>query len=248
MIKNIKGIDINYVDYGDSKGTEIVLLHGWGQNIDMMRPIGDQLQKNNRIIIIDLPGFGNTEEPKEIWTMYDYADMVNLLLKELKVKNPVLVGHSFGGKISLIYASKYKINKLVLLGSPYKKEIKKVSLKLRILKFLKKVPIIKNLEGFAKRHIGSRDYKQASDFMRKILVEHVNLDITDDVRKITCPTIIIWGTLDSEVSIHTAYELESLIKDSAVIEYDGCTHYAYLERLGQTVNIIKMFVMEGENK
>ena len=248
MIKNIKGIDINYVDYGNPDGTEVVLLHGWGQNIDMMKPVGDQLQKDNRIIILDLPGFGQTQEPNEVWTMYDYADMVNLLLKNLKVKDPVLVGHSFGGKISLIYASKYKVNKLVLLGSPYKKEIKKVSLKLKVLRFLKKVPVVNNLEGFAKRHIGSRDYKAASDFMRKILVEHVNLDITDDVRKITCPTIIIWGTLDSEVSIHTAYELESLIKDSAVIEYDGCTHYAYLERLGQTVNILKMFIMGSDKK
>ena len=214
----------------------------------MMKPVGDQLQKDNRIIILDLPGFGQTQEPNEVWTMYDYADMVNLLLKNLKVKDPVLVGHSFGGKISLIYASKYKVNKLVLFGSPYKKEIKKVSLKLKVLRFLKKVPVVNNLEGFAKRHIGSRDYKAASDFMRKILVEHVNLDITDDVRKITCPTIIIWGTLDSEVSIHTAYELESLIKDSAVIEYDGCTHYAYLERLGQTVNILKMFIMGSDKK
>ena len=61
MLKKIKDIDINYVDYGSGKDT-IVLLHGWGQNIEMMKPIGDRLKNNFKIIIIDLPGFGLSEE------------------------------------------------------------------------------------------------------------------------------------------------------------------------------------------
>ena len=207
-----------------------------------MKPVGDKLQKNNRIIIIDLPGFGGSKEPDTLWSMYDYTDAIYELLKSLKVDNPIMIGHSFGGKISLIYASKYKTNKLVVFGSPYKKEVKELSTKTKILKSLKKVPILKNLEGFAKKHVGSRDYREASDFMRKILVEHVNLDITEDVKKIKCPALIIWGTMDAEVPIEEAYELEKLISDSAVIPYEGCTHYAYLERLPQTVNILKNFI------
>ena len=234
MIKNINNVNINYVDYGEGENV-IVLLHGWGQNIEMMKPIGDKLQKNNRIIIVDLPGFGNSSEPDTIWTMYDYTECINKLLKSLKVNNPIMIGHSFGGKISLIYASKYKVKKLVLFGSPFKKETKR-------LKSLKKIPLLNKLEGFAKKHIGSRDYRQASEFMRKILVEHVNLDITEEVKKIKCPTLIIWGTMDVEVPIERAYELEKLISDSAVIPYEGCSHYAYLERLGQTINILKKFI------
>lgn len=241
MIKKINNTDINYVDYGEGDNT-IVLLHGWGQNIEMMKPVGDKLQKHNRIIIIDLPGFGESKEPDNIWTMYDYADCINKLLKSLKIDNPIMIGHSFGGKISLIYASKYKVNKLILFGSPYKKEIKKLSTKTKILKFLKKVPILNKLEGFAKKHIGSRDYKEASEFMRKILVEHVNLDITEDVKKIECPTLIVWGSMDQEVPIEEAYELEKIIKDAGVVEYQGCSHYAYLERLPQTIKVIKTFI------
>ncbi|MBQ2946231.1 MAG: alpha/beta hydrolase [Bacilli bacterium] len=241
MIKHINNVDINYVDYGEGDNT-IVLLHGWGQNIEMMKPIGDKLQKHNRIIIVDLPGFGRSLEPDTIWTMYDYTECIHELLKELKVSNPIMIGHSFGGKISLIYASKYKVQKLVLFGSPFKKEIKKLSTKTKILKSLKKVPLLNKLEGLAKKHIGSRDYRQASEFMRKILVEHVNLDITEDVKKIKCPTLIVWGTMDQEVPIERAYELEKLISDSAVIPYEGCSHYAYLERLPQTINILKNFI------
>lgn len=241
MIKRIKGTDINYIDYGEGKNT-LVLLHGWGQNIEMMQPIGDKLKKNNRIIIVDLPGFGNSPEPSDIWTMYDYAECIKKLLDSLNIENPIMVGHSFGGKISLIYASKYKVDKLILFGSPFKKEVKELSTKTKILKSLKKVPGLNKLEGFAKKHIGSRDYKQASDFMRKILVEHVNLDITEDVKKIKCPTLIVWGSMDQEVPVERAYELEKLIPDAGVVEYEGCSHYAYLERLAQTINVIKSFI------
>jgi len=241
MHKVINDVSINYIDYGEGDNT-LVLLHGWGQNIEMMKPIGDRLKKRNRIIIVDLPGFGESVEPKDIWTMYDYAECINKLLKELKVNNPIMIGHSFGGKISLIYASKYKVNKLVLFGSPFKKEIKELSLKTKILKKLKNVPILNKLEGFAKKHVGSRDYRNASDFMRKILVEHVNLDITEDVKKIKCPTLLVWGTMDAEVPVERAYELEKLIEDSGVVIYEGCTHYAYLERLEQTINVLKSFI------
>ena len=241
MIKNINGVDVNYIEYGEGK--DVVLLHGWGQNIEMMKPVGDQL-KNNHIIIIDLPGYGESSEPQTVWTIYDYVECVHKLLKELKVKKPILIGHSFGGKISLEYASKYNVEKLVLFGSPYRPAIKKMPLKTKILKTAKKIPVLNKLEGFAKKHIGSTDYKQASEMMRKILVETVNLDITEDVKKIKAPTLIVWGTLDDAVPIADAYDLEKLIPDAGIVVYEGCTHYAYLERLNQVSKVIKIF-LEG---
>lgn len=241
MEEKIKNTKVNYVLYGTGDKV-VVLLHGWGQNIEMMKPIGDNLSKNYQVLIVDLPGFGKSEEPSKVWTMYDYAECIHELLQKLKINKPILMGHSFGGKISLIYSSKYEVEKLVLFASPYRKGIKKLSLKTKILKGLKKIPGINKLEGYAKKHIGSQDYRQASEFMRKILVEHVNLDITEDIKKIKCPTLLIWGTLDKQVPIEEAYVLEKLIKDSGLVIYEGCTHYAYLERLGQTVNVLKSFL------
>lgn len=241
MIKTIKDVKVNYIDYGEGKNT-IVLLHGWGQNIEMMKPIGDRFKKNNRIIIVDLPGFGMSDEPNSIWTLNDYVECIKELLEKLKVSKLILVGHSFGGKIGLLYASKYEVDKLILFGSPFKQEIKKLSLKTKVLKFLKKMPLLNKLEEFAKRHIGSTDYRQASEVMRKIMVEHVNLDIEDEVKKIKCPTLMIWGTMDQEVPVERAYELEKLIEDAGVVTYEGCSHYAYLERLEQTINVLKSFI------
>ena len=241
MIKHIKDVDINYIEYGE--GDDIVLLHGWGQNIAMMKPVGDKLK--GHIIILDLPGYGESTEPPNVWTIYDYVECVHEFLNSIGVKNPIMMGHSFGGKISLAYASKYKVKKLVLFASPFKKGVEKMPMKTKILKAAKKIPLLNKLEGFAKKHIGSTDYKNASEMMRKILVETVNLDIREDVKKIKCPTFIFWGTNDEAVPVEDAKELESLIPDAGLVIYEGCTHYAYLEMLPQVIKVIRIF-LEGK--
>ena len=240
-----KNTDIHYEYTNNKKKTTLVYLHGWGQNFEMMKPIADPFKNSFNILIIDLPGHGKSSEPKYAWELDEFVKMVHDLLEELNIKKTVFIGHSFGGKISLIYASKYKVEKLILLSSPYKVEIKKQSLKLRVLKFLAKIPFLKKIANYMKTKMGSTDYKKASPLMRDVLVKHVNTDTTELCRKINCPTIIIWGTNDTTVGINNAYELEKLIKDSAVIPYEGKSHFAYLENKNQTINIIKSFV-EGE--
>ena len=242
----INDVKINYIDYGIKENIAIVLLHGWGQNIQMMQGIGEQFKFKNRIIILDLPGFGNSEEPKYPWEVNDYVEMLHDLLTKLNVTKPIIIGHSFGGKIGLLYSSKYDVEKLVCLASPFKKQITKESLKTKVLKTAKKIPIINKLEGFAKKHIGSTDYKNASEMMRKIMVNHVNYDITEEVKKIKCPTLLVWGTNDLQVSINDAYELEKLIKNCGLVTYEGCTHYAYLERFDQNIRVLKSFI--GDDK
>ena len=238
----IKDVNINYEYYFNKSKTSLVFLHGWGQNIKMMESLAKPFYKKYNVLLIDLPGFGLSREPKEVWSIYDYADMLEEIFKELKIKNPILIGHSFGGKISLAYGIKYKPLKLVLLASPYKKNIKKPTLKMKIYKTVKKIPVLNKFEKFVKNHVGSTDYKNASEMMKKILVNHVNLDLTDEVSKIKCPTLLIWGTLDSAVPIEDAYVLEKLITNSGLVKYEGCTHYAYLERLDQTIRVLNSFI------
>lgn len=242
MQETINAVNIHYIRYGNPNGKTLVFLHGWGQNIAMMKPVADPFEQDFDLLIVDLPGYGNSSEPTYPWTVTDYVECIHQLLKKLKIKKPTLIGHSFGGKISLLYASKYDVDKLVLFASPFKKEIKKDNLTVKILKSAKKVPVLNKLESFAKKHIGSTDYRNASDMMRKILVNTVNFDITEEVKKINCPTIIIWGTNDEAVDIKRAYELEQLIPDAGLIVYENCTHYAYLENLGQTINIMNSFL------
>lgn len=239
-MKKIRDININYEQFG--KGKDIVLLHGWGQNIGMMKPLVTELAKTHRITLVDLPGFGQSEEPKKLLTVHDYADIINELLKELKVNNPSLIGHSFGGKISIVYTSKYKVDKLVLFGSPcFASDVSK-SLKVRFLKTIKKLPFVSKLSELAKRYIGSSDYKTASPVMREVLVSTVTTDVAGEATKIKAPTLIIWGDNDQAVALSDAKKLEEIIPDSALIVLEPGTHYAYLEHLVRVKAILKEFL------
>lgn len=235
-------IKINYLEEGSKNKNAILFLHGWGQNIAMMEPIAKPFYDTHHVVIVDLPGFGKSDEPKTIWELSDYVEMLYNLVKKLDLKNITVIGHSFGGKLALLYALKHPVAKIVLLASPYKKYITEESTKLKILKNLKKVPVLNKMANLAKKYIGSTDYKNASPMMRDILVRHINTDISEDVKNIKCPTLLIWGTNDEAVPYEDGVELSKKIPDSGLVTYEGCTHYAYLERLNQTNSVLKSFL------
>ena len=241
MKKKIMDTNINYTFSDIGSDTTLVLLHGWGQNIQMMEPIGNRYKDKFNVLIIDLPGFGESNEPPYAWTVYDYVECIKKLVDYLKLSKVILIGHSFGGRLSLIYSSIYKVEKLVCLASPYCKEIKKLPLKTRIYKIIKKIPGLTWLANIIKNRIGSTDYKNSSEIMRGVLVQSINVEMEEDIKKIKCPTLLVWGTMDTAVPINRAYELEKLIKDSAVIKYEDATHYAYLERLNHLITVLDSF-------
>lgn len=235
----INNHNINYIQEG--KGKDILLLHGWGQNIEMMMPLGNELQDKYRITILDLPGFGQSDVLNQSWTMDDYVNLFGEFLKELKIKNPILMGHSFGGRLSIRYASRNKVDKLVLFGSPCIREERK-SKKEKMLKSMKKLPGMNKIGEFAKNFIGSTDYKNATPVMRETLVNVVNEDLSEDAKKIEASTLLIWGSLDEQAPLEDAKKLEIILKDGGLVVLDGYTHYAYLEALPSVINILNNFL------
>ncbi len=236
----IKGIETNYIQYG--KGKDIILLHGWGQNIQMMEPLGRRFEDKYKVTIIDFPGFGETEEPNVPWTINDYTEYLKELIKTLKIKKPIIMGHSFGGRVAINYTSKYDVEKLVLFGSPCQVSKKKDSLKTKTLKTLKKIKVLDSLGEKMKKYIGSTDYKSATPIMRETLVNTVNQDLVASASKIKVPTIIMWGDLDDAAPLEDAKKLEEVITDSGLIVFPGFTHYAYLENINQVTNILNEFL------
>ena len=239
---NINNVNVNYIQYGEGK--DVLLLHGWGQNIQIMKPIGDNLCSNHRITIIDFPGFGESDEPSTPWTIDDYSLLIENLVRELNIRKPIVMGHSFGGRVAIHFSANNPIEKLVLFGSPCIRENKKLPLSTRILKKLKTLPGMDKLGEEMKKYIGSRDYKAASPIMRQTLVNVINEDLSSYARKIEEPTLLIWGEADTEAPVDDARELEKIMIDAALIILPG-THYAYLENLGQVINILNSFLKEN---
>lgn len=236
----IDGQKINYINKGTGKN--VLLLHGWGVNIDLYKNLINEIAKSNNVYALDLPGFGKSDEPNEIWNVDKYVDLVQKFIEKLDLKEINLIGHSFGGRIIIKLANKngleFKINKIVLLGSAGIKHKLKFNkkVKVRIYKICKKIinckVIQKRCPNFidkVKSKFGSDDYKKASNIMRGSLVQVVNEDLTNLIPNIKSETLLIWGTCDEATPIEDGRKMKELIKNSKLLEIEGATHYAFLE-------------------
>ncbi len=235
---NVKNIDVHYIQYGSGK--DILFLHGWGQNIEMMKPLADCFCDRFRVTILDLPGFGMSEEPDTVWSIESYNDMLEEFTDKLEIKKPIVIGHSFGGRLAIRFSARNPIEKLVLFGSPCIRIQEELPITVKILKSLKQIPGLNSFGEYMKKYIGSRDYKAATPIMRQTLVQVVNEDLSKYAREIEEPTLLIWGENDTEAPVFEAKELEKIMIDAALIVLPG-THYAYLENLSQVVSILNHF-------
>ena len=235
----INDIDVNYIQYGEGK--DILLLHGWGQNIEMMKSLGDNFSHRFKITIFDFPGFGESSALSNAWTIDDYATMLEEFVKKIGIKKPIIMGHSFGGRVAIKYSAHNPIEKLVLFGSPCVRLQKEQPLYVKILKAIKKFPGMDKFGEYMKKYIGSRDYRAASPIMRETLVNVVNEDLSNYAKEIEEPTLLIWGEYDDEAPLKEAKLLEGLMTDAALIVLPG-THYAYLENLPRVVSILDSFI------
>ena len=230
----INDIFVNYIQYGEGK--DVVLLHGWGQNIEMMDFIGKNLE-NVRVTILDLPGFGKTDEPKNSMNVDDYADFLHEFCFMLDIDNPILIGHSFGGRVAIKYASKYDVDKVALFGTPCIRHESKPTFGQKLYKVVKKTPF----GDLLRKHIGSADYNNATPIMRETLVKVVNEDLLKDAEKISAPTLLFAGTKDTAVPYEDVEEQAKHMTDAAVITLEG-THYAYVENLQYVSSILNEFI------
>ena len=100
MEVTVKGLKVYYTVEGCG-AEDVLILEGWGTNTQVYRPISAQLSQKYRVFTPDLPGFGKSEEPKENWTVGDYAAFVKEFAGKVGIQKVTLIGHSFGGRIIL---------------------------------------------------------------------------------------------------------------------------------------------------
>ena len=85
----------------EGKGTPLILLHGWGQNLEMMKFIADYFQRRFQVLNLDLPGFGESEEPYHAWSLDDYV----LFIHEICVKRVITSDYYEFAKQQIFVAS-----------------------------------------------------------------------------------------------------------------------------------------------
>ncbi len=241
LIKTVDNIRINYEQKGS--GDLIVLLHGWGSNIKLFSNLIDLLSKKYTVVAMDMPGFGESQEPPSAWCVDDYVDFVIKFLADYDAKQVMLLGHSFGGRVIIKLNSRkdlpFTVSKVILVDSagilPPKSNKKSWrTRKYKMGKAFLSTKIMRKIAPNALEKLrvkyGSADYVAASPLMRQVLVKVVNEDLEPLLPNIRCPTLLIWGVNDTATPLSDGEKMEKLIPDAGLVKLENAGHYSFLEQ------------------
>ena len=251
MFINIDNLNIEYTIEGE--GYPVLLLHGWGSSFDVYQGIINTLKNRYKVVALNFPGCGNSDTMENPWNLDDYCNLVLEFMNKIGIENPIMFGHSHGGRVTLKMVADKMVNppKIVLLDSagliPKKSFRQKWRAKsFKIIKTVLTLPIIKSfstpLLEKARRHYGSADYNAAPLVLRQTLVSLVNTDLRDILHNIACPTLLIWGENDTATPLADAKIIESKIRDCGLCVIKGTGHYSFCERPFEAHAIINSFL------
>lgn len=241
-------------------GSRVLLLHGWGCSMELMRFAANGLKAEHQVMMIDFPGFGKSPEPLEPWGVPEYAESLRSFLQEQDFLPCSVIAHSFGCRVAAYLAAEEPslFEKLIFTGAAgirpkQSEEARKRSEEYKRLKAryegLKKFKILGSfpdrLEEKLRQKYGSADYNALNEEMRKTFVRVVNLDLTDRYPLIRQSTLLIWGDRDTETPLWMGQEMEKRIPDAGLVLFEGGTHFAYLEQPDRFLTVARHFLTEA---
>ncbi|MEI7689407.1 MAG: alpha/beta hydrolase [Candidatus Saccharibacteria bacterium] len=247
----VNGQLINYVDEGS--GPVLLVLHGWGTNLNTFDQLAKHLSKDFRVIRFDFPGFGQSPKPTDDWDVTDYAKLTSDLVQKLKIsKVYAVIAHSFGGRVMIKSAKLGLLNpvKVILIGSAGikpKASAKKLVFKLiaKLGKVATSLPPLKNMRQSLRKKLyssaGSTDYLNAEK-MQPIFLKTIGEDLTSEIASITQPTLLLWGQNDTETPVADARLMLSKLTNGRLAVIDDAGHFVYQDKFEQAVAEIDRFL------
>lgn len=230
-----------------------MLLHGWGGNVGVFAKLQERLSRRFTVYVIDLPGFGLSTQPAEIWGSGEYADLIAQFISDLNISQPIFLGHSFGGKIviNLVARGLVAAKKIILVDSSGIQLPKSLKLKIKVrmykmLKAMSQLSMVRNFLGAKfeayKNKCGSTDYKNASGVMRSILVKTVNENVIMLLQKINVPALVIWGEQDEVTLLQAGKIMHQAIGDSELQVIPNSGHFPFLDNWEKFIAALDIFL------
>jgi len=226
-----------------------VLLHGWGSNRKSMGAVAKELSSKYTVISIDVPGFGESERPSEVWGLGEYASWLSACLEKLNVAPHILVGHSNGGAIAIKAVSLgLAVDNLILIGASgirnreYGKKLfyKTVAKTGKAATAVLPKSVRTRIRGKWYGAIGSELYDSAG--MEKFFKKVTSEDLLIDSAMLGVPTLLIYGSEDRATPPLYGRLYHESIEDSTLSIVEGAGHYVFVDKPEQTMKLIQDFL------
>jgi pimeloyl-ACP methyl ester carboxylesterase len=263
----MEGQRVHYQDSGPSHAPVIVLLHGFGSSLQTWSTWVDSLNKTYRVISLDLPGFGLTgPNSTHAYTDADDVQFVENFVNQLQIDQFTLVGHSMGGKIAWNVAATHpsKVQQLILIApdgysKPQELGMKPYALPAwsKLMQYcLPRFLVKKSLEpAFYDADAMTEDLlTRYHDFLRapgvrQAIIDRANQTINTDpverLKKITAPTLLLWGAADQMIPSDNAQQYARVLTNSSTVVLPEQGHLLQEERPQEGLAEVLAFLNRG---
>jgi pimeloyl-ACP methyl ester carboxylesterase len=228
----------------------LVFLHGWGSEASVWNNVlRSCIESNYRVVAIDLPNFGRSDRSKGAMSFDDYVESLEEMLIKLDIQKYVLIGHSFGGQMSLRFAQRKPtgLKKLVLVGAsgvrlPSKKT-KFILALAPVVRPIFRLPLMKSIRAKAYDRMGS-NYLFRPDLQKTFDNVVTQTDLTDELKNITYPSLLMWGDKDTATPMNQARTMQTLLPDARLVVFPGIGHYSFLDEPERFIKELLSFIEE----
>lgn len=249
----------------EGSGIPVLLIHGVGGSLDNWNGVVEWLDGRLKTIRYDLRGHGESWRPPGPYGINDFVDDAIALLKELRIEQCVVAGHSLGGTIALALAAAQRevVSRLVVLSAPFDRTEEERA------RVLKRVNIISNgvpgehFERSLTRWFTEKFIAENADFIARYAEQNKRNDaacyaaayrvlaeteLVGRVGSVRAPTLIATGEEDIGSNPAMAYRLGEELGDSEVNILPGLRHSILLEAPAVVGKLIEEFSLRRSNK
>jgi pimeloyl-ACP methyl ester carboxylesterase len=226
---DIAGVRIRYQQSG--RGPDVLLLHGWGGQIESFYPVIQALAPHFRTTAIDFPGHGQSSLPPVPWHVSDFLHCTLTLMDWLELRQPHILAHSFGGRVTIKLAAAYpnRAARLLFTAGAGVPPPPTLTLKLKRAAAHFKGVVPRRLRDKLVPRIGSRDYRNAGA-LRPTLTNVIAEDLTPYLSRIPHETLLVWGDHDRETPLHCGEVMQREMPNARLIVFPGAGHFPYLDQ------------------
>lgn len=232
------------------KGKLVVFLHGWGDSSQGSLALQSALAEHYQVLAFDLPGFGSSQTPPDVWGLSDYARFVRAAIRKLNLKPYAIIGHSNGGAIALrgLSDGSLEAQKLVLLASAgIRNEYNGRKYALRVAArtgkaLTKPLPqrLRKKLQAKAYATIGSE--MLIAEHLQESFKKIVSDDVQADAAGVTLPSLLIYGQHDTATPVHYGELFQAALPHSTLQVIPQAGHFVYLDQPARVTDLIEEFL------
>ena len=262
---DVAGTRLHVRDSGPKTAPAVIFLHGFGASLHTWEPWAQTLSKDLRVIRIDLPGSGLSLPDLK----GDYSDKRTLqillaLMDKLGLARTSLVGHSIGGRIAWTFAGTYpeRMNKLVLVSPdgfaspgfeygrnpevPVMVKLMRVALPKPLLVMSLK-PAYANpatmTDALATRYHDLMLAPGSRDALLARMAQTVLVDPVPILKKITAPTLLVWGEQDRMIPFANANDYLLAIAGAKLVSFKGVGHLPHEEAPRESIGDVRAFLL-----